>query len=292
MATSSSRTCNSTGVARGSNREQVIAERQKRKLLKKMRKHPNQFVQEHYPVLTRKQFIFTVEILEEIWKVADVFTQKQMALTCKRFYAEKADFFSILSSQVLNLPVPVFQGCSVRHIITTAAPDHIKGFELVRYNGTIETIHINKIGHSAHRIYWDYHIYDISEKFRSSIFVKINIIGLDSNSPGFIDLFRNSERHGGERPNVINRAIENPNGQRRVSVIDDRQRRIKHAAFGKVSVTYKCEGYGYDYDDDDYYGYDDEYGGWYRPGRRYKREYDTTTTHTFIVTTEALIFKF
>ena len=274
-------------------RDKVIAERQKRKLLKKMRKHPNQFVQEHYPVLTRKQLIFTAEILEEIWKVADVFTQKQLALTCKRICATKTDFFNTFSSQVLSLPVSVFQGCRVRHIITNAYPGYIEAFELVRYDGTIEKISPKNINHSAHTIYESYHIYDISERFRNSIFVEVRIVSSSSRPPysNPIHLFKNSERHGVPRPDVIRKGIENPKGQRRISVIDDHQRRIKHVAVGQVSLKYEYEGYDYE-DDDDYndYALDYECGTRNTTGRRVKRKCMTTSIHTFTITTDTLIF--
>ena len=295
MASSSSRTCASTGAANGSNRELVIAERQKRKLLKKMKKHPNQFVKEHHPALTRKQYIITFEILEEIWKVANVFTQKQMALTCKRIYDTKLDFFKTYDSQVLNLPPSVFKGCCIRHIITNTYPGYIEAFELVRYDGTIEKISPKNINHSAHTIYRNYHIYDISERLRNSIFVEIRIVSSSPSSPysNPIHFFKNSERRGVKRHDVISKAIENPNGQRRISLIDDRQRIIKHAAVGQVSLKYEYEESLYE--DDIYtlhndYAFDYECSTINTTGRCVKQQRRTTSIHKFIITTDALIF--
>ena len=277
----------------GSNRQLVIAERQKRKLLKKQRKNPNQVVQNNFTVLTFKQYIFVPEILEQIWKHCNVFTRKQFALTSKAFYASKSHFFTSYASEVLEMNL-FFLGCCVKHIITDVHPSLIDYFEFIKCNGTVEKIYVKNISYSARTSYENYYIFDVSNKICNSLFVEIRIyqisythskhIGSSTlisihTTTGNIHLLKSSEQQTKQkadpigdnlRATMIAEGIENSGKQRRSSVIDDQNKKIKHVAIGEITLASETD---------------------YNLINRETRHYFRSVICPIIVTTGPLIFK-
>lgn len=243
--------------------ENILAKRKERKLLKKMRKNPNQFQEESYPELTWLQYIFSTDVLENVMKFSDIFTKRQLALTCKKFYHNNTLFFKTFQQKVLNVPKEVFLGCKVKHIVTTIRPNRIESLELITCKGNKETLLMKDIKPSKRRSYFDYYIYDISDKFPNRIFTDVIINKYSYSCTKYsINLFEKSERRIlKHRADAVVKGIEFPNGKRRVSVIDDSKNMIKHTADSHIHYTFD--------------GTRDEY-----------------ESHRVIVTTGQLIFRF